>query len=68
MSRMGSGNATRRLVGKGAETGLVRVARARAEELIDLVVRRKARITEDFYDIGTALVGLAKKAHYGALG
>ncbi len=43
-------------------------AARRAEELIDLIVRRKQRIAEDFYDIGVALHELEKKKLYAPLG
>jgi hypothetical protein len=39
-----------------------------AEELLELVARRKAHITEAFYDIGRALRELSKKKLYSALG
>ncbi len=42
--------------------------RARAEDLLALVLRRKQRISEDFYDIGLALKELQKHELYEALG
>jgi len=38
-----------------------------AESLLDLIARRKARISEDFYEIGKALRDLLKKKLYLAL-
>jgi hypothetical protein len=43
-------------------------AEKRAELLIGLITRRKARIAEDFYDVGVALQELQKKKLYLALG
>lgn len=40
----------------------------RAEELLALIARRKARILEDFYDLGSALKELLDKKLYAALG
>ena len=40
----------------------------RAEDLLDLIARRKARILEDFYDLGAALKELLDKKLYAALG
>lgn len=40
----------------------------RAEELLDLIARRKTRILEDFYDLGAALRELLDKKLYAALG
>ncbi|MBI2393752.1 MAG: hypothetical protein HYV09_29540 [Deltaproteobacteria bacterium] len=40
----------------------------RAEELLSLIERRKARIAEDFFEIGQALLELQKKKLYVALG
>lgn len=48
----------------GASTAAAR----RAEELLALITRRKARIAEDFYEIGTALREIKKKKLYAALG
>jgi hypothetical protein len=42
--------------------------RERASELVALVIRRKQRISEDFYDIGAALIELATAPMYRALG
>jgi hypothetical protein len=42
--------------------------RTRAEALLDGIARRKARIAEDFYDIGEALRELLKKKLHLALG
>lgn len=43
-------------------------AQRRAEELISLIQRRKATITESFYEIGQALKELLKKKLYAAIG
>jgi hypothetical protein len=43
-------------------------AARRARELLELVARRMQRITEDFYDIGTALRELHEKKLFAALG
>lgn len=43
-------------------------AARRAEVLLDLIARRKARILEDFYDLGAALRELLDKKLYAALG
>ncbi|MBI2393101.1 MAG: hypothetical protein HYV09_26185 [Deltaproteobacteria bacterium] len=40
----------------------------RAEELLALIERRKARIAEDFYEIGLALAEIRKKKLFVALG
>lgn len=40
----------------------------RATQLLELIARRKARIVEDFYDIGEALKELFHKQLYRALG
>lgn len=40
----------------------------RAEELLELIARRKARILEDFYDLGSALKELLDRKLYAALG
>ncbi len=40
----------------------------RATELLDLIARRKARIVDDFYDIGEALKELFQKELFRALG
>src|SRR5262245_8609333 len=59
---------------KGAKALVVEVAAVapaavrRAEELLDLIARRKARIAEDFYEIGKALRELSKKKLYAVLG
>jgi hypothetical protein len=59
---------------KGAKKKVSALAKAataaqkRAEELLLLIARRKARIAEDFYDIGAALAELKKKKLYAALG
>ncbi|MBI2394216.1 MAG: hypothetical protein HYV09_31890 [Deltaproteobacteria bacterium] len=49
---------------KSTETAAVK----RAHELLELIARRMQRITEDFYDIGTALRELQDKKLYAALG
>lgn len=41
---------------------------ARANELLELIARRMARIVEDFYDIGTALKELKEKKLFAPLG
>lgn len=43
-------------------------AARRAEELIDLIVRRKSAVAEAFYDIGEALHEILKKKLYAPLG
>jgi hypothetical protein len=59
---------------KKLSSGLVKAQRerqkriARAEELLDLITRRKGRIAEDFYDIGEALRELLKSRLYVDLG
>jgi hypothetical protein len=51
------------------EAGLRRAKESRrASELLALIARRKARIVEDFYDIGEALRELFHKELYRALG
>lgn len=51
-------------VGRGAS----KAGAARAEDLLDLIVRRIHRIREDFYDIGVALRELMDKKLYAPLG
>jgi hypothetical protein len=46
----------------------IAAGRRQAEELLDLIERRKRRIMEDFYDIGVALRTLLRKKLYAALG
>lgn len=61
---------------RGAKTNRLRAlatkastaAGKRAEELLDLIERRKARIAEDFYEIGLALAEIRKKKLFVALG
>lgn len=48
--------------------GAQKAGAGRAEELLDLIARRKARILEDFYDMGVALRELLDKKLYAALG
>lgn len=58
--------ATKALLAAGQKAATAAVTRA--EELLALIERRKARIAEDFYDIGTALAELKKKKLHLALG
>ena len=52
-----------------AETSKIRDADKRhAETLLSLIERRKARISEDFYEIGKALRELQQKKLYVAAG
>lgn len=53
---------------KGNAAKATSAAEKRAWLLVDLVARRKARIAEDFYDIGDALRELQAKKLYLALG
>ncbi|MBK8257912.1 MAG: hypothetical protein IPK82_35255 [Polyangiaceae bacterium] len=64
-----------KLTGKDAAPALTAKAtkvregdKRRAEELLASIARRKERITEDFYEIGTALRELLRKKLYVALG
>lgn len=54
------------VVSKG--TAAASAATKRAEALLELIARRKARIAEDFYDIGEALREILDKKLYVALG
>jgi hypothetical protein len=47
---------------------LQKAGQKRAEALIALIVRRKGRIIEDFYDIGEALRELMRKKLYASVG
>ena len=53
-----------------AATGALRktAAQTRGEALLDLIARRRARIAEDFYDIGEALREILRKKLFLALG
>lgn len=61
---------TRTLVKEGNKAAAAKADRdkRRAEALVALVERRKARITEDFYDIGEALREILRKELFKALG
>lgn len=52
----------------GSSTNGATASARRAEELLALVARRKQRIAEDFYEIGTALREIERKKLYVALG
>ncbi len=58
--------ATKWALAQGAKA--TTAASRRAEELLELIARRKKRITEDFYEIGQALAEIRKKKLYVALG
>jgi hypothetical protein len=51
-----------------ADAKAVTAARCEAEELLELIQRRKERIAEDFYDVGIALRRLSRKRMYAAIG
>ncbi len=64
------GSTTRAKTKSVARAGAVATTAAgkRAEELLELIARRKARIAEDFFEIGQALREILKKKLYVALG
>lgn len=66
--RMGTtrGQKTKQLLSAAKKASTA--AAQRAEELLSLIERRKARIAEDFYEIGLALAEIRKKKLFVALG
>jgi hypothetical protein len=72
MAKKGTARGKEPGAGVGAELTAARrrakERRARAEQLVALVERRKRRIVEDFYDIGEALRELSRSKLYVELG